>query len=479
MFPAIDRFLENRGQTLIRWGLIAFALFAPAYLISTGRQSSTEALVGLVLLAVIWKVIGPVGVLSLLAVFIWSSRSAPGLFYRLTGPIWETANLIEVGIYAWLALLLANQVIRKRQGGKFIVPPYSGLLGLFLVGGTVALVAGGAPDKRYAWAMLWRICVAPLALYILVGNYIKDRRNGERVLWGLVLGGLILAAVQLTGWGDVSSTLGYDIQAERLSGSYSFGPLGIVRMGLNTGAVFLGLSAVLAWSIVINVRNRWQRWAGIASVLVLGWVIFQMGTRSVWIAVPVAFLAVVLLSIRRGVARFQWAGLMVVLMVTGAAVAFGLEQLDVELLRRLQTMTTATELLADPTWRVRVDLWRSGLSILGRNPLGTGYIAALPPFYYSTHSEYLALALATGIPGLMALVAFVLLWARRVVFALRFNRDPEADWILPGALGCLVAFAIAAVAADPSKKFYPYMAFWMILSVGMAVAQGSLIRERM
>ena len=473
----IGRFLQDHSLTVTKWMLVAFAVFASryiAYLVVGGRTGILEALVGLGILAGLWQAIGPTGLLSLLTMFVWSSRYAPSPFYKYTNPLWEWAYVIEVGIWAWLVFMLSSEVVQKRRGrNKFVMPPYWGVLAVFLLGGVLAFLTGVSPSRQFAWRMLWHACITPLAMYILVTNVVKTPKDGERVLLALLVGGLILAAVVLTGWGIITGTLEDYYARDRVYGVYDVGPLGRhTIVAINNGALYFGLVNALAFSLALNGRHLWQRWLGIGSVAVLSVVILWMGTRSAWLALVVAVLMMTILSARRRVTSIGRAVVLLVgLVAVGIVTVRGQEQISEVILNRMQTVTSTSLLLTDSQWLERMALWRSGITILLRNPLGTGWMAIpVLPVPVAPHSEYLALALITGIPGLLAFLSFLVLCTRRLLIAIS-NGDSSGDWVLPGALGSLVVFLVATIATDPSRRFYPYITFWIIISVAMAVTQ--------
>jgi hypothetical protein len=253
--------------------------------------------------------------------------------------------------------------------------------------------------------MLLQAGITPVALYILVAQYVKTSRDGQRVLYGLILGGLILAAFQLTRFRYVAPP--YEIQAQvdtdRLTGNFDLGPVGIATISLNNTALYFGMLFALVYSLAINLKSLrlWLPVFGVAAVL--GWVIIQMGTRSVWISLPFAVLVVSYLSLRANPNAYHRLFLFWISMAIGIMLLLSIKNVSSwvseDVANRMQTLSSVETLSTDQNWLGRVEQWRSGIALLSKYPLGTGYITGLPPLYTSMHSEYMALVLASGIPG--------------------------------------------------------------------------------
>jgi O-antigen ligase len=99
----------------------------------------------------------------------------------------------------------------------------------------------------------------------------------------------------------------------------------------------------------------------------------------------------------------------------------------------------------------RITLWRGGLAVFAENPLGVGIGNAVPALKRTLgvdviednlHNIYLQHAVETGLPGLVALIAFGVMIARRVV------RSRFQDHLLLFVAGYLVAGLIQFTGVD-------------------------------
>jgi O-antigen ligase len=99
----------------------------------------------------------------------------------------------------------------------------------------------------------------------------------------------------------------------------------------------------------------------------------------------------------------------------------------------------------------RITLWRGGLTVFAENPLGVGIGNAVPALKRTLgvdviednlHNIYLQHAVETGLPGLVALIAFGVMIARRVV------RSRFQDHLLLFVAGYLVAGLIQFTGVD-------------------------------
>jgi O-antigen ligase len=99
----------------------------------------------------------------------------------------------------------------------------------------------------------------------------------------------------------------------------------------------------------------------------------------------------------------------------------------------------------------RITLWRGGLAVFAENPLGVGIGNAVPALKRTLgvdviednlHNIYLQHAVETGLPGLVALIVFGVMIARRVV------RSRFQDHLLLFVAGYFVAGLIQFTGVD-------------------------------
>jgi O-antigen ligase len=463
-------FSKNRISS--EWIIFAFSASAATYFILTGREGLVQFIVFLIMMALVWKEIGPVIALSVLAAFIWSDRKLFNLFYTMTGPIWRDASFIEISIYAWSVILLAFGFLKKLRGRRaLIIPPYFVFLLLFLAGGIAAFILGlsDTPDKIFAWRMLWKICICPLGLYFIIVNYVKTSHDGQRVLFGLIISGLVLT---------VFLYLLY--RGGRFGGEINLGPLGSVFITYNNGSLYFGLIAALVWSILLHAQSILKRCVATGIMIALGLVVYASGTRSVFVALAIACAVVSFLRFKKSPGRWLLFSRFMIFAVFALAIVISLISLNLIgeqgflVLDRLQSIRSVADIYSDPNFKGRMEIYQMAMETLLHNPLGTGY-QGIPMNYglIQVHNDYLALALATGISGLLSWLIFLGLATRRLFLTITSKQSLSTDWVPLGVLGSMITYIISIFFIDPSMRFYPYITFWLILSVGIAVARNS------
>jgi O-antigen ligase len=450
-----------------RYILVVLISITPVYLIISGRQASIQLLFLVVAFAAIWRFLGVNAILFLLALTVWIPRPTPDLILRFTGPLFAGGTLIEVAVYFLLIVFVANSLVLRGERFELRFPPFWLLLLIYLIGALFAFT-NVTRDERIAWQMLRQMSIFPLALTLLVYNTIKTRKQAEWVLFGIMGSAILLGVIKLAGIGYSAEQTSNSL-AERLSGAYHLGPLGTISVGLNTGALFFGLAAALAWSLCLNARNPLLRFSGVLAFLLLGAIIIQMGTRSVWFGLFAACVLIAWLSLRRSPGAFWRIMALMTLAFAGLFVLASTGLLNEEIKRRAATITNYSKLVADPTWTVRLHIWNEALQMLWNSPFGTGYVNVLS-VGFSTHNDYITWAMVGGIEGLLAIFAFLVLWLRRMFISISNISQTPDDWLFPGMIGSVVVYMVSILAADPSKRFWVYAVFWFIISIGGVAA---------
>jgi O-antigen ligase/Flp pilus assembly protein TadD len=340
--------------------------------------------------------------------------------------------------------------------------------------GAMALAAAFGRDPLYAWTgtperhagvVLWLVCLVALA----AGAGVDPRRGPTVVGRGLVVAGLGVGAV---GWAEALGWEPDELDAgTRLTGTFG-------------SSAFLGAACALLLPAVAGAaldrgQPRWWRWAAGAALVALVVPVVGSGARSAWVGLAVAAVAVLVARRRDLVARARPR----VLAAAGAAlvVAAGL----------VLALTPAGARLAAlgdddaPGGRGRLDEWRVATRVLVDHPaLGVGpegYRIAFAegaderyevahgrdPQPDRAHSGPLDVALAGGIPALVAWGAWVLLVGRAAARALR--------WGPPAAVGlaaALVAHLVGQLTLFPLAEVEPVA--WLLAGVLLATPAAAL-----
>ncbi|HEX7131134.1 MAG TPA: O-antigen ligase family protein [Iamia sp.] len=318
----------------------------------------------------------------------------------------------------------------------------------------------GTPE-RHAGVVLWLLAVVALA----VGASLDPARGAATVGRGLVVAGWgvgLVGAAEALGWEPDELDVG-----TRLTGSFG-------------SSAFLGAACALLLPVLVGLAldraqpRGWRRAAGVGALGLLGPVLGS-GARSAWLGLAAAGLAVLvarrddvgaLVRSRRRSVLVGGAALVVV-----AAAVLALSPAGA----RLVALGDADA----PGGRGRLDEWRVATRVLADHPvLGVGpegYRIAFAegvddryeiahgrdPQPDRAHSGPLDVALASGLPALVAWGAWALLVGRACWRALR--RGPP---LAAGLAAALVAHLVGQLTLFPLAEIEPVA--WLLAGVLLA-----------
>jgi O-antigen ligase len=471
--------LKRNKIAILIWiiNFLFITLIIP-FLLLTGRQRMMIFIIASLLILLIWKIFGIAYVFAVVAIFVWIETQPP--FIPNLIPIFSSITIIEFSIYvvAFILLIvvlgqkkLESLLLNKSLPGKYIYL-------LFLFCGLIAVIIGESGDNLFSWSMWFQVIIAPLALWFLLSYCIRTAQQRNIVIWGLILGGLFLSFFILTGKGFIgwASSSAYE---ERLSGLYDLGFFGILWLGSNMVSVYFGMIIILVWSRLLIKARPLPTILYFLIISVMAYVIYRLQTRTVWIALPVVLLVVYLLNfmILRSSKFSRLVIIIPVLLILFFLIGtmiVSFSPLSKNFQERNIVFSSYADFANDPNFVWRTHVWQNAWEILKVSPLGTGYPSDL---ILPVHNQYLAIALATGIEGLFIFLVFIYLWLRRLLKALKLQYLPLDAWILPAGIGCGVFFLIISFTIDPTKDFYTYISFWIILSISLISANDPIIKE--
>jgi len=370
--------------------------------------------------------------------------------------------VVSVGVAVVGVLVLGRRPWPRTARGPLVAGAgIVGAMALAAVFGRDPLYAWTGTPERHAGVVLWLVCLVALA----AGAGLDPRRALTVVGRGLVVAGLGVGAV---GWAEALGWEPDELDAgTRLTGTFG-------------SSAFLGAACVLLLPAVAGVavddsQPRWWRRAASAALVALVVPVVGSGARSAWLGLAAA--AVAVLVARRGDLAARARARPWVLAAVGATlvVAAGL----------VLALTPAGARLAAlgdddaPGGRGRLDEWRVASRVLADHPvLGVGpegYRIAFAegvderyeiahgrdPQPDRAHSGPLDVALAGGLPALVAWGAWVLLVGRAAGRALR--RGPPAA---VGLAAALVAHLVGQLTLFPLAEVEPVA--WLLAGVLLA-----------
>lgn len=318
------------------------------------------------------------------------------------------------------------------------------LLAVALAFGVVVALARGMPSQValggvYGWRHLLLLLVA-LAVF-------DDPRSRLRLMLGFVLFALAAAAMSMAAW-----KLGY-VRNEMPAGILWRNPVTQALLFATGGFLALLLATRAAWV------QGWMRPAlGAAALLLIGTLLFTQTGRSGALALGVMLVAALLLMLR---GRRLLVALIAAAMLGAAAFAAS-PVLQQRFALGLHEMRNASELTEYNSMGARVIIWTSAAELIGERPLlgyGSGGFA---PAYKThvearytgwkahlvtdAHNQYLTAWAELGLPGLLALLAFIALAVRQ---GLQAGRDPARI----AGLGLLAAWCATSLFSSHFQTF--------------------------
>lgn len=404
--------------------------------------------------------LGPLHLLFIYAALTWL---LPKLYVPGIPGILPMHILLAGGI----GLLWGIGVLTQPERRKEALPPLWPLIALYCVGGFVGFFTGRADvDTTNGLKFLMEACwLAPL-LYLLVWTYVRQERDGERLILLISFSTLVLGVVAYLFQGSgVWTPIPFEKEGLRLSGQYQFGPVYLIVTPVLMSTQLSMLIPALC-SVAINSARRAHRVAGMSAAFPLAILLLLAAGRSGWMGTAAGVVVVVLFSARAGkvsLARLSLLGAGVGIVGTAAALSLGL--LNDEILRRLLSFGT---LLEDDTVVFRYWIWGLGLDLIGQYPFGVGFQVIRGVYGYSAHNQYILWALGTGVGGLMAVVALFLVWGLRI-FRMLLRTTHELSAVALASLGAVIGALISINGDNISTSVgWTQTTLWIMLGLGMA-----------
>lgn len=385
-------------------------------------------------------------------------------------PSLNNSNRIKLALFEGLMIAAFLAFAFGRAFGQPIRLVRSPLyVPLLVYAGLIALSALIAPYKHHAVPELVRFYAA-FALFVLVINVVTSRRRVASITTALAL-----AAGLATAYG-ILQRLGLDParwrSQDRLLSFFG---------NANFFAAFLIAVTPVFICRLLGSRQRAPAFAYGALSLVCVLCLVLTFTRAAWIGFGVAFVFMVAAVLGFSSLSARARRSVVIVVVALAAVAAIMGAAVPEARRRLVSAFRPQT----GTAKARLVIWEGALKLSARKPIlgsGLGQFRVLIPrtrdpryldygvsfVTLHAHNEYLEVLAETGVVGLAAFLALLVLLFRHVLRATRETRDHAlrltAIGFLSGSLALLVSNAFSVNMRWPTGTFF----FW--LSAAMAVA---------
>ncbi len=406
----------------------------------------------------------PIFFLILYSVLLWVPYFIGGRF--LPGFV-----IPEACIYLNFLLYLIAEVARKRNVVKNILEtPFLLPLAIFSASGFFVLFFANPTDKVTA-AMFFRgSSVYPILVYIIFVKLIKTSREAENIMAALAIGGLIMGSLAFflhRGYVGVEYTSHERLGGEYLAGgiNFWFHPIGLATH----------LSSIFPISVILWMCSKRKiiKLIGLCSFPAILFFIIMSGTRTAWMASFAGIICVIMLGYKYKQIKLQ----MIILLSSVGLLVLSIiamqQLLSPEVSRRVESFQNKEVV---NSFDMRLEKWQGAMKHIWEQPMGMGYTSIYPYCGFdSPHNLFLAIALGSGVFGLMVLVWFIIRWLILVFRRLKNSPDEEKLIYLSG-IGSLIALLINGIGDVPI--YYGSNTFVLIFIVfGCTVAIASRKNE--
>jgi O-antigen ligase len=359
----------------------------------------------------------------------------------------NAAGIINVGV---VLLTIFYFLILKRgrfRVNKSLVLPYA----LYLLWGAFSLAFSA---DRNSGVRFFVALANPFAVYLLLSDVVKTKRQAQRCMWIIILATLIPLAVglyQATAGGRSYAVLGYSYN--RINATFAHPA---------TYGMFLIFTVAPLLALYFETKKLETKvlWTALLLLMMISALLTYI--RIAWIAL---LSAVTIILSRKN--RF----LLAVVLVAVVVLALSVPSLRTRI-GSVLTQDTKLTMSQDPSTRFRVLAWNLALELFAQRPiLGAGmgsYFPASAQLFSeatSPHNEYLRVLAETGVVGLALFVWVLFAIVRFSQKAYRSLTDPFFRSLALGALGASVAFVVLCVTDNPLVYHSVSIYFWALLAL--------------
>ena len=315
--------------------------------------------------------------------------------------------------------------LRTYRLGGLAVKPMLGIL-------AITLVSLATTDERFVGLTRLVFELQLFFVYWLTFNLVRSEHDFKRLL-GLLLAALIIQSIVLY----VQNALGINFS---MIGEVS--QRGEVpRPGGTVGTTPAGFSSFITPALMMSIAYAFARssdWRPRAALLAALLGLAAIGltfTRAAWAGAILGMATVVILLARRRMAR--WNRIFAIAAILGLAAAALLPTM----MQRLSQDYGAHVNAQSAAWEERWGLMRIAFNMIVHNPItGVGpgaylytFKSYIPPglhqWVYVVHNEFLLRAAETGVPGLLAFIALIVVGFR---LGARLARSPRPTLVVAG-----------------------------------------------
>lgn len=311
---------------------------------------------------------------------------------------------------------------------------------------------------RYEILTLFKRLFSLVLIYFVFAKCIKTKKE-LNFLFAIFL--ISLALVGLHTWrnGMLAGTHFADFKR-------SSGPFGEGWRGADIAGGFLAIFTPFLLSVSLLAKKKTMKSFGIGGLIICIAGIFTTYSRGSILALGVASIITVLVTIKQLIKTSKLTTLIVMIVLLGLVIRWQMWVPESIIHRAEETTQENQGLYADPEFdestQARIKTWKEGIEIFKNNPIfGVGF--KIPEFMhsYDTHNTFIQIAAEMGIFGL--LVFLWLLWKIFRESLLLLNS--EFNIIAAGFIGCIIAFIIVNMFYSNFFRDTVVGTFWAMLGI--------------
>jgi len=302
---------------------------------------------------------------------------------------------LEVVLGLTVVAFIVESALQRRM--PRLDTPFSVIMGVLLLATVIGIAA--SPDHRAALGIAKAYIVEPMVLFFVAVNVLRSSWDWERVVYGLYVGGLVVAVSQVVALAEAVSSRSVNLNVAPPTPTWLWS-------NNNFGGIFLDPLVGLALGLALfgGVRYRQVHWAALV-LLGLGDVLTL--SRGSWLALLVLALVAAALHPRRR--------LLLSLCLVALVVAVVLPPIRHRITNELNTSNPANSLVT------RDRLWHATIDLIESHPFTgsglAGYQTAIGPYRAQVHDPStqthvypdqleLDFWVELGVLGFVALLAF-------------------------------------------------------------------------
>ncbi|HUY56862.1 MAG TPA: O-antigen ligase family protein [Candidatus Micrarchaeaceae archaeon] len=302
---------------------------------------------------------------------------------------------LEVVLGLTVVAFIVESALQRRM--PRLDTPFSVIMGVLLLATVIGIAA--SPEHRAALGIAKAYIVEPMVLFFVAVNVLRSSWDWERVVYGLYVGGLVVAVSQVVALAEAVSSRSVNLNVAPPTPTWLWS-------NNNFGGIFLDPLVGLALGLALfgGVRYRQVHWAALV-LLGLGDVLTL--SRGSWLALLVLALVAAALHPRRR--------LLLSLCLVALVVAVVLPPIRHRITNELNTSNPANSLVT------RDRLWHATIDLIESHPFTgsglAGYQTAIGPYRAQVHDPStqthvypdqleLDFWVELGVLGFVALLAF-------------------------------------------------------------------------